>query len=92
MLLLTKSGQYSSVLAENDKTAPNKAAQVRQACLAIRCFPERPPRIIILRSNSAEIAETIAHADNMKVNVGVSDVDVSTTLKRVIENVHVVIC
>ena len=82
MLLLTKSGQYSYVFAENDITAPNKAQQVRQACRAIRCFPERPPRKIILRSNSADKAATTAHADNMNLNVGESDVDVSTTLKR----------
>ena len=82
MLLLTKSGQYSSVFAEKDITAPNKAQQVRQACLAIRCFPQRPPRIIIFRSNNADNAVTIAHADNMNLNVGGSDVEVSTTLKR----------
>ena len=72
------------MLTENDMTAPNKALQVRQACLAIRCFPERPPRKIILRSNSADNPATMAHADNMNENVGVSEVDVSTTLKRII--------
>jgi hypothetical protein len=72
------------VLTENDMTAPNKAQQVLQACLAIRCFPERPARIIILRSNKADNAVTIAHAVNTYLKVGVTDrISNSTRLQTV---------